>query len=42
MKAMLAAFVAIAVISVGSNMILSEVGFSSEERTSSPSVRLDD
>ena len=42
MKAMLAAFVAIAVISVGSNFVLKNVGFSSEERTSGAAVRLDD
>jgi len=41
MKAMLSAFVAIAVIAVGSNLILSEAGFSSKEQGSSPSVRLD-
>ena len=42
MKAMLAAFVAIAVISFGSNYVLERVGFSSEERASGPAVRLDD
>ena len=41
MKAMLSAFVAIAVIAVGSNLILNRAGFSSEEQGSSPSVRLD-
>lgn len=41
MKAMLIAFVAIAVISVGSNMILKQAGFSSQERGSGPAVRLD-
>ncbi|WP_281356449.1 hypothetical protein [Roseovarius faecimaris] len=42
MKAMLSAFVAIAVIAVGSNVILDNMGFSSQDRTSSPSsVRLD-
>jgi len=41
MKAMLAAFVAIAVIAVGSNLILKNSGFSAQEQTSSPSVRLD-
>lgn len=42
MKAMLAAFVAIAVISVGSNVVLKQVGFSTQERASGPAVRLDD
>lgn len=42
MKAMLIAFVAIAIIAVGSNLILNEAGFSSQERASGPSVRLDD
>ncbi|WP_263289388.1 hypothetical protein [Tateyamaria pelophila] len=42
MKAMLAAFVAIAVISVGSNYILQQVGFSTQERASGAAVRLDD
>lgn len=41
MKAMIVAFVAIAVIAVGSNMILTEVGFSSQDRTAGPAVRLD-
>jgi len=41
MKAMLSAFVAIAVIAVGSNMILSEAGFSAQDRTSGAAVRLD-
>jgi len=36
MKAMLAAFVAIAVIAVGSNLILKNSGFSAQEQTSSP------
>ncbi|UXX84954.1 hypothetical protein [Roseovarius pelagicus] len=40
MKAMLAAIVAIAVIAVGSNMILTKAGFSSQERASGPAVRL--
>lgn len=42
MKAMLAAFVAIAVISVGSNVVLKQAGFSAQDRASGPSVRLDD
>ena len=41
MKAMLVAFAAIAVIAVGSNAVLNEVGFSAQERTSGPAVRLD-
>ncbi len=41
MKAMLTAFVAIAVIAVGANMILSQAGFSAQDRVSSDSVRLD-
>jgi hypothetical protein len=41
MKAMLTAFVAIAVISVGSYFILGEAGFSAQERTSGAAVRLD-
>jgi len=42
MKAMLTAFAAIALIAVGANFILGNAGFSSEERSSSSSVRLDD
>ena len=38
---MLTAFAAIAIIAVGSNLILNEAGFSSEERGSGPAVRLD-
>lgn len=41
MKVMLSAFAAIAIIAFGSNVILGNVGFSAEERTSSASVRLD-
>jgi len=41
MKAMLAAFVAIAVIAVGSNLYLSQAGFSSQDRASGAAVRLD-
>ena len=41
MKTMFAAFAAIAVIAVGSNMILGNVGFSSQERSTGASVRLD-
>lgn len=42
MKAMLAAFGAIVVIAIGSNLILQQAGFSSEERATGASVRLDD
>ncbi|MFK7938661.1 MAG: hypothetical protein AB8B82_04730 [Roseovarius sp.] len=41
MKAMLSAFVAIAVIAVGSNVILNNVGFSAQEQGSGSAVRLD-
>lgn len=41
MKAMLGAFVAIAVIAVGSNVVLNEAGFSAQDRTSGAAVRLD-
>jgi hypothetical protein len=41
MKAMLVAFVAIIVIAVGSNLILNQVGFSSQDRASGSAVRLD-
>lgn len=41
MKAMLTAFLAIAVIAVGANFGLKEAGFSAEERLTAPSVRLD-
>ena len=41
MKAMLIAFVAIAVIAVGSNMILGQAGFSSQDRAAGSAVRLD-
>ncbi|MES0812183.1 hypothetical protein ABLO27_22030 [Roseibium sp. SCPC15] len=42
MKAMLLAFVAIAVIAIGANQVLEHLGFSSAEQTSSSSVRLGD
>lgn len=42
MKAMLIAFVAIAVIAVGANYILGQAGFSSQERTAGSAVRLGD
>jgi uncharacterized membrane protein len=41
MKAMLAAFAAIIIIAIGSNAILTNAGFSSQERTAGNSVRLD-
>lgn len=42
MKAALTAFVAIAVIAFGANLVLQNLGFSSEDTASGPSVRLDD
>jgi hypothetical protein len=42
MKIMLLAFLATAIIAVGSSFVLKQVGFSSQDRTVSPSVRLDD
>jgi hypothetical protein len=41
MKAMFVAFVAIAVIAIGSNLILNEIGLSSQDRAAGPDVRLD-
>jgi hypothetical protein len=41
MKAMLIAFVAIAVIAIGSNFILGQAGFSSQDRATGSAVRLD-
>ncbi len=41
MKSFLAAIVALAVIGVGAYFALDEVGYSSAERLSAPSVRLD-
>jgi hypothetical protein len=41
MKAMLVAFVAIAAIAIGSNLILGQAGFSSQDRAAGPAVRLD-
>lgn len=41
MKAMLSAFAAIALIAIGANFILNNAGFSSQEQSSSASVRLD-
>lgn len=42
MRTMLTAFAAIAVIAVGSNLILAQMGFSSQDRATGNSVRLDD
>lgn len=39
MKAMLIAFLAIAVISVGADIALDHLGFSTQETTSGPAVR---
>ncbi|MEZ5882191.1 MAG: hypothetical protein R3D35_16210 [Nitratireductor sp.] len=41
MKAMLFAFVALVVISVGANLVLDGMGFSSAENNTSAAVRLD-
>lgn len=41
MKAMLTAFAAIIVITIGANQVLDQLGFSSADQTSSSSVRLD-
>lgn len=41
MKVIVIAAVAIVIIAFGSNAILKQSGFSSQEQTSSPSVRLD-
>ena len=41
MKTMLIAFAAIFVIAVGSNIVLNNAGFSSQERGSGAAVRLD-
>lgn len=42
MKAMLTAFAAIVVISIGASQVLKEAGYSSAERATSSSVRLGD
>lgn len=42
MKAFLMAMVAMIVISVGSNIVLKEIGFSSQEQGTGSAVRLDD
>lgn len=41
MKAMFLAFLATAVIAIGANLALDRAGFSTQEVTSGPSVRLD-
>jgi hypothetical protein len=41
MKAMLAGFAMIAVVAVGSNLVLNEAGFSSQDQQSGDAVRLD-
>lgn len=41
MKAMFAAFVAIAIIAVGSNLVLNNAGFSAAEQGAGSAVRLD-
>ena len=41
MKTMFVAFLAIAVISVGANLVLKQAGFSSQERTLGANVQLD-
>ncbi len=41
MKAMLSGFAAMVIVAVGANIALNEIGFSSEERFSSPSTRID-
>lgn len=41
MKAMLAAFVAIAIIAIGADVALERAGFSAADRTTSDAVRLD-
>jgi len=42
MKTMWVAFLAIAIIAVGSNLILNNAGFSAQERASGQAVRLSD
>ncbi len=41
MKAMLIAFAAIVIISVGANLILENLGFSSAQKAAGPAVRVD-
>ena len=41
MKAMLTAFAAVAIIAVGAYFVLQNAGFSSEDRQSGASVRID-
>ena len=42
MKAMFIAFATIVVVAVGSNLILGQAGFSSQDRATGSAVRLDD
>lgn len=42
MKSMLAAFVAVAVIALGADIVLEGMGYSVEEANTGPAVRLDD
>jgi len=41
MKVMFMAFLAIAIIAVGANLVLKQAGFSSQERTLGANVQLD-
>ncbi len=41
MREIVLAFVAMGIIMVGANFLLSDMGFSSQERTSGDAVRLD-
>ena len=41
MKAMIYGFVAIAVLAVAADLVLSNIGFSSQDRTSGDATRLD-
>lgn len=41
MKAMLAGFIAIVLIAIGANQLLTQAGFSAQETQSGPAVRLD-
>lgn len=41
MKAMLSAFVVMAVMAIGADQILDRAGFGADERSAGPSVRLD-
>ncbi|MDO6482637.1 hypothetical protein Q4525_04940 [Shimia thalassica] len=41
MQAMLAGFAAIIIIAIGANLVLDQIGFSSQDRYSGADVRLD-